>query len=116
MRSPADRHRELREALLPAGEFAVLLFRKGGGLREVEHFVHRHRVGVVGGGDVDQLPHPKVWGERHFLHHDPELAPGVHDPGRFTEDGDLARRGFLQPEQQRNRGGFAGPVGAEDGE
>ena len=112
LRIAADRQRELHPPLLAAGQPAVAAIQHIVQTGQRDAVGHTARRGVIAAGEVKQFRDSGVVGDSRRLQHHPD--PPTYGQGlrRLAEQLGAARIGFQQPQQQRDGGTLAGPVGA----
>ena len=108
--------RELHPPLLPAGQFRVGTLEQIADAGQFGGFRHRAWRRVVAGGQSQQLAHPQRRRQLGVLQHDAD-APARLDLLRvLAEQLNRAGVGAEQPQQQADGGGFAGSIGAQQGQ
>src|ERR1700688_3697204 len=85
LRAPANRHRELHLALLACGEFSVGAKCQRRSFGQLHGLDGSKRKRIITGNKSYMFAHPELGCERHFLHHDPDLAPRLDEEWRPTE-------------------------------
>jgi hypothetical protein len=94
---PGDRHGEADPLGLAAGELAGLAVGEVGDVRPLHHLVHRQRLRVQLGHQVQQFAHGDVGGQAAGLQHGAHVAARHGLPRRLAEDLDPPLEACLSP-------------------